>query len=139
MTGGCTYPIYYQRVGSGDKGSVIIRSKKNKLAYQKMFLRKGSPGLSRPCVKHDRRTDLSDILPGSCYCRKRRCDNYLNLSKKFGREPSHVSSMTGGCTCAICHQRVVNVDKGSVIIRPNKNKLAYPIYYQRVVSIEKEE
>jgi len=37
MTGGCTYPIYYQRVVNVDKGSVIIRyTKKNKLAYQKV-------------------------------------------------------------------------------------------------------
>jgi hypothetical protein len=30
---------------------------------------------------------------------------------------SHVSSMTGGCTCPIYYQRVVGVEKGSVIIR----------------------
>jgi len=33
MTSGCTCPIYYQGVFSVDKGSVIIRYKKNKLAY----------------------------------------------------------------------------------------------------------
>ena len=30
---------------------------------------------------------------------------------------SHVSSMTGGCTCPIYYQRVVSVEKGGVIIR----------------------
>jgi hypothetical protein len=30
---------------------------------------------------------------------------------------SHVSSMTGGCTCPIYYQGVVSVEKGSVIIR----------------------
>jgi len=35
MTGGCTYPMYYQTVVSGEKGSAIIRDKKNKLADQK--------------------------------------------------------------------------------------------------------
>ena len=30
---------------------------------------------------------------------------------------SHVSSMTGGCTCPIYYQGVVGIEKGSVIIR----------------------
>jgi hypothetical protein len=30
---------------------------------------------------------------------------------------SHISSMTGGCTCPIYYQGVVNVEKGSVMIR----------------------
>jgi len=30
---------------------------------------------------------------------------------------SHISSMTGGCTCPIYYQRVVSIEKGSVIIR----------------------
>ena len=49
MTGGCTYPMYYQRVVSGDKGSVIIRYRKNKLADQKS----AEPALTRPCFQHD--------------------------------------------------------------------------------------
>jgi len=43
MTGECTCGIYYQGVATVDKGSVIIRHKKNKLAYQKKFLRSGEP------------------------------------------------------------------------------------------------
>ena len=34
MTGGCVCPIYYRGVINDDKGSVIIRYKKNKLTYQ---------------------------------------------------------------------------------------------------------
>jgi len=34
---------------------------------------------------------------------------------------SHVSSMTGGCTCPIYYQEVVSAEKGSVIIRYKKN------------------
>ena len=53
-TGGCTYPIHYQRVVSVDRGGEIIRDKKNKLAYQKKFLRGGEPSaILRPCFKHN--------------------------------------------------------------------------------------
>ena len=44
MTGGCsTYPIYYHKVIGVDTGSVIIRYKKNRLAYQKEALGRGTP------------------------------------------------------------------------------------------------
>jgi hypothetical protein len=46
--------------------------------------------------------------------------------------------MTGGCNYPIYYQRVVSLDKGSVIIRwKEKNKLTYPMYYKRVMSVEK--
>jgi len=37
---------------------------------------------------------------------------------------SHVSSMTGGYTYQIYHQRVENVYKGSVIIRDKKKQMS---------------
>jgi hypothetical protein len=96
MTGECTYPIYHQRVVSVDKGSVIIRYKKNKLAYRKKFLRGGEPrsqaamfqawlgGESNPtlpqsCFKLDRRVYLSDIPSESCrYCITLSMENALH-------------------------------------------------------------
>jgi len=43
MTGECTYLIYYQRVVSVDKGSVIIRYKKQQISLSKKVLRGGEP------------------------------------------------------------------------------------------------
>jgi len=37
--------------------------------------------------------------------------------------PSHVSSMTGECTCPIYYEGVVSLEKGSVIIRYNLPEL----------------
>ena len=78
MTGECTYPIYYQRVVSVDKGNVIIRYKKNKLAPVAYF-------------KHDRRMYLCDIQPGSWWCRKRRCDNSIYYQGVVGIEKGGVT------------------------------------------------
>ena len=55
----------------------------------------------------------------------------ITLSKKFLRRGtplsrSHVLSMTGRCTYPIYYQRVASVDKGSVIIR-----------YQKQISLSK--
>jgi hypothetical protein len=93
MTGGCTYPIYYHRAVSVNKGSVIIRYKKNKLAHQKKFLRGETP------LSLGRDSSMS------------RAGGRILLSR------SHVSSMAGGCTCPIYYRGVVSVEKGSVIIR----------------------
>ena len=41
----------------------------------------------------------------------------------------HVSSMTGGCTCPIYYQRVVSVEKGSVIIRFKLAELIKTVSY----------
>jgi len=43
MTGECTYLTYYQRVVSVDKGSVIIRYKKQQISLSKNVLRGGEP------------------------------------------------------------------------------------------------
>ena len=41
MTGGCTHPIYYQGVVGVDKGSVIIRYKKNKISLSDILQESG--------------------------------------------------------------------------------------------------
>jgi len=43
MTGECTYLTYYQRVVSVDKGSVIIRYKKQQISLSKNVLRGVEP------------------------------------------------------------------------------------------------
>jgi len=88
MAGGCTCPIYYQRLVSVDKGSVIIRYK-HKLAYQKKSLRKGNPVLPQPCFKHDYGGESNPDLPRTCCKHDRR----------------------------IYYHGVVRVEKGCVIIR----------------------
>jgi len=95
MTGGCTCPIYYQGVVSVEKGGVIIRYKLpepikkvcqagNPAVPQPYFKhdygRESNPALPQPCFQHDRRMYLSDMLPESCQCRKRRCDNSIQIT-----------------------------------------------------------
>jgi len=152
--GGCTYPTYYQRVVSADKGSVIIRYK-NKFAYQKMFLRHGTP-LSRGHVSGMTGAGSRTLLSRSHVSSMTRgwtCPIHYQgvvtlekviiryklpeLIKTVAGTPisrshvssmtmvgsrsllsrSHVSSMTGGWTCPIYYQGVVSVAKRSVIIR----------------------
>ena len=91
MTGECTYPIYYQRVVSLEKGSVIIRYPLPELTQKVSDA--ANPALPQPCFKHD----------------------YGGESNLLSR--SHVSSMTGGCTFPIYYPGVVSVEKGRVIIR----------------------
>jgi len=95
MTGGCPCSIYYQGVFSVEKGGVIIRCKLPELIktvseagnpavtqpyFKHDYGRESNPALPQPCFQHDRRLYLSDILPGSCQCRKRRCDNSIQIS-----------------------------------------------------------
>ena len=107
MTGGCTRPIYYQRVVSGEKGSVIIRFKLPEL--MKTVWRGTPPSRSHvsSMTMAGSRTLLSRNHVWSMTMVRRR--TLLSCS--------HVSSMTYGCTCPIYYQGVVSVDKGSVIIR----------------------
>ena len=61
-----------------------------------------NPVLPQPCFQHARRMYLSDILPGRCYYRKRKCNNSIPITWPYrkcflGGEPlscSHVSSTT---------------------------------------------
>jgi len=110
MTGGCTYPIYYQRLVSVDKRSVIIRYKKHKLACQKMFLRRRT--------SRSRSHGSSMTMAGSRTLLSRSHVSSMTMAgSRTMLSRSHVSSMTGGCTCSINYQGVVSVKKGSVIIR----------------------
>jgi len=90
MTGGCTCPIYYQGVVSLEKGSVVIRYKLPEL-IKKVW--RGTP----PSRSH--------------------VSSMTMIGSRTLLSRSRVSSMTGGCTCPIYYQRVVGVQKGSVIIR----------------------
>jgi len=96
MTGGYTCPIYYRGVLSIEKESMIIRYKLAELI--KKVLRpepfSRSQVSSMPMV--GRRTMLSR---------------------------SHVSSMTGRCTCPISYRGVFSIEKESMIIRYNLAEL----------------
>jgi len=56
-----------------------------------MTRREPNPALPQPCFKQDKRVFVSGILPESCWCWKRKCDdsihkkNWLSLSKKLLR------------------------------------------------------
>jgi hypothetical protein len=91
MTGGCPRPIYYHSVVSLEKGSVIIRYKLPE--FIKEVAEAANP-ISRSLVSSMTIVGSRTLLPRS-----------------------HVSSMTGGCTCPICYQGVVSVEKGNLIIR----------------------
>jgi len=89
MTNGCTCPIYYQGVVSDEKGSV-------KYTLPELIKNPSEAGnpLSRGHVSSMARAESRSLLSSS-----------------------HVSSMTGGCTCPMYYQGVVSGEKGSVITR----------------------
>jgi len=93
MTRGCACPIYYQGVVGVEKGSVIIR-------YTSAELLK----------------TVWQGTPLACS----RVSSMTIVGSRTLLSRSHVSSMTGGCTGPIYYHGVVNVDKGSVIIRYKK-------------------
>jgi len=91
VTGGCTCPISYRGVVSIEKESMIIRYKLAELI--KRFLSRGT----RP----------REAMFQSCHM----------VGSRTMLARSHVSSMTGGCTCPIAFRGVVSIEKASMIIR----------------------
>ena len=117
MTGGCTYPIYYQGAVSLEKGSVIIRYKLPELI--KKASQGGAP-LSRVAKEFLRRG-----TPRS----RRHLSSMAMVGIRTLLSHSHVLSMTSGCSWSIYHWGVVSVEKGSVIIRYKSPELIKKVSY----------
>ena len=109
MTGECTYSIYYQRVVSVDKGSVISRYKKKQNSLpKKVPLRRRTP-LSRGPVSSMTSAGSRTLFSPS------HVSSMTSAGSRTLFSRSHVSSMTGEGAYPIYHQNVVNVENGTLL------------------------
>jgi len=91
--------------------------------------------LPQPCFNHDRRMYSSNMLPGSCQCWNRKCDNSIQITRAYqktflGEDSRSPVSM---------FQAWLGGESNPAVPQPcfNHDRRMHSIYYQGVISVEK--